>query len=81
MKKVQIFYSVLIYLFLVLTFTILLNVISGVTPQNPMLPTWGVIVFWVYTLTLWYVPYKYFTDKNKVETNSFGIKKGKPQTF
>lgn len=80
MKKVQIFYSVLIYLFLVLTFTIFLNVISGVTPQNPLLPTWGVIVFWVYTLTLWYVPYKYFTDKNK-ETNSFGIKKGKPQTF
>jgi hypothetical protein len=81
MKKVQIFYSVLIYLFLVLTFTIFLNVISGVTPQNPLLPTWGVIVFWVYSLTLWYVPYKYFTDKNKKDISTFGIKKGKPQTF
>ena len=43
----------------------LLNVISGVTPQNPILPSWGVWVFWIYTLTLWYVPYRYYTDKNK----------------
>jgi len=65
MKKIQILYSVLIYFFLVFTFTMLLNVISGVNPQNPILPNWGVVVFWIYTLTLWYVPYKYFTNKNK----------------
>lgn len=72
-KTLQIVYSVLIYLGLELTFTIFLNVISGVTPQEPTLPTWGVVVFWIYTLTLWIVPYKYFTDKNK--------KLSKPQVF
>ena len=65
MTKLQVFYSVLIYLGLELTFTVLLNVISGVTPQNTELPTWGVWVFWIYTLTLWYVPYRYFKDRNK----------------
>ena len=65
MKKSQIVYSVLIYLGLEFTFTVLLNVISGVTPQRPILPSWGVVVFWIYTLTLWYVPYRYFTDVNK----------------
>lgn len=65
MKKLQVVYSVLIYLGLEFTFTVLLNVISGVTPQNPILPSWGVWVFWIYTLTLWYVPYRYYTDKNK----------------
>jgi hypothetical protein len=72
-KMLQIVYSVLIYLGLELTFTIFLNVISGVTPQEPTLPTWGVVVFWIYTLTLWIVPYKYFTNKNK--------KLSKPQVF
>jgi|688.fasta_scaffold115272_8 hypothetical protein len=72
-KTLQIVYSVLIYLGLELTFTIFLNVISGVTPQEPNLPSWGVVVFWIYTLTLWIVPYKYFTDKNK--------KLSKPQVF
>jgi hypothetical protein len=64
MKKSQIIYSVLIYLGLVFTCTILLNVVSGVTPQNPTLPSWGVLVFWLYTLTLWYFPYRYFKHKN-----------------
>jgi hypothetical protein len=69
----QIVYSIMIYLVLEFIFTILLNTISGVTPQQPILPTWGVVVFWVYTLTLWIIPYKYFTNKNR--------KLSKPQVF
>jgi len=72
-KTLQIVYSIMIYLVLEFIFTILLNTISGVTPQEPTLPSWGVLVFWIYTLTLWIVPYKYFTNKNK--------KLSKPQVF
>jgi hypothetical protein len=72
-KTLQVIYSVVFYFLSVLILTMILNVISGVTPENPTLPSWGVGVFWVYTLTLWYVPYRYFKSKND--------KLNKPQTF
>ena len=64
MTKLQVVYSVFIYFGLVFTCTVLLNVVSGTTPQNPTLPDWGVVVFWIYTLTLWYFPYRYFKRQN-----------------
>jgi hypothetical protein len=61
----QIVISILIYVVLEFFFVILLNFISGGQAEGGNLPGWGVVVFWIFTLTLWYAPYKYFTNQNK----------------